>query len=133
MTESFLVELLKQGGFALLSGFIFWMYRKDAAVWAVKQTETAAAFMAFGERTAAALTLVSETMRQQSTVLERVEARLHESQICPISNITTEMFRSSIESPGRRKSDAAIEKMVERAENARRRRPDDPPNVSASA
>ena len=124
MTASFLVELLKQGGFALLSGFMFWLYRKDSLEKARELKDSAAAYMAFGERTAQALTLVSEAMRQQSNILQQIDARLHDSYVCPITNITSEMLRQSSESPGRRKVDVVLEKFMERA-HANRRRDDD--------
>lgn len=85
MTESFLIEIVKQGGFAILAGVMFLLYRKDAKQWAVKQSESASAFMTFGSNTATALTLVSETMRQQSTILSRIEERLAESHLCPMT------------------------------------------------
>lgn len=76
MTESVFVEILKQGGFAALAGLMFFVYRADSKAWAQKQSETAAAFMGFGERTATALTQVSEALRMQSQVLERIERHL---------------------------------------------------------
>lgn len=76
MTDAVVVELFKQGGFAILCAVMFWMYRSDSRAWAQKQHETATAYMAFGERTATALTTVSEVMRQQSGVLERIERHL---------------------------------------------------------
>ena len=80
MTESVFIEILKQGGFATLAGVMFFVYRADAKSWASKQSETASAFMGFGERTATALTQVSEALRLQSHVLERIEAHLRQMQ-----------------------------------------------------
>lgn len=96
MTDSLLVELVKQGGFALLCGVMFWVYRRDSMAWAMKQSETASAFMAFGERTATSLTQVSEAMRQQSEVLRTLERHLNSNHLCPITQVSTELLRENL-------------------------------------
>lgn len=103
MTESFWMEVLKQGGFAILAGVMFFVYRQDASRWAAKsaetaqtyaagqaasaqayahkQAESAQAFMAFGSETATSLTQVAETMRGMMGVLARIDERLASSQL----------------------------------------------------
>ena len=93
MNETLVVELVRQGGFAILCGVMFWVYRRDSMVWAVKQSETASAFMAFGERTATSLTSVSEALRQQSDVLRTLERHLAANHLCPVTQVTTELLR----------------------------------------
>lgn len=116
MSESLLVELVKQGGFALLCAAMFWLYRHDSKAWAAKQTETAAAFMGFGERTATALTQVSEALRRQSAVLERIEAHLGENHMCPVTQVTTELLRESrTDEGGRRRMDGIMRAALVRA------------------
>lgn len=110
MTENIVVELVKQGGFAILCAVMFWVYRSDSRGWAQKQHETAAAYMAFGERTATALTGVSEVMRQQSGVLERIETHLRANHLCPVTQVTTEMMRDVVreDGPHRRRIDEVL-------------------------
>lgn len=67
---------VQQGiGFAL-AAFIFFLYRKDSITWANKQTETAQAFMAFGEKYAVAATQQANAMLRQSEILDRIERHL---------------------------------------------------------
>ena len=117
MTEGFIQELIKQGGFAVLCGAMFLVYRHDAKQWAAKQTESAQAFMSFGERTATALTQVSETMRRQGEILSRIEQHLSDNHLCPVTQITTEMLRQAGEpdAPQRRRVDALMRDALKRA------------------
>lgn len=119
MTETFWVKLLEQGGFALLAAVMFFVYRKDAKEWAMKQSETATAFMGFGERTSAALTLVTETQRQQSEVLAQIELHLRENHLCPVTQVTTEMLRAAGagDAPGRRRIDHILRAMAMQSQN----------------
>lgn len=93
MNDSLLLALVKEGGFALLSAVMFLLYRHDAKAWIAKQNEQASAYMEFGERTAKALTQVSECMRHQSDVLARIEQHLTDSHMCPVTQLTTEIMR----------------------------------------
>lgn len=117
MTEQLLIELVKQGGFAILCGVMFYVYRHDSKGWAQKQSETAQAFMAFGERTATALTQVSEAIRQQSTVLVQIDRNLNDNHLCPITQVSTEMLRDTTASdePARRRVDALLRDALRRA------------------
>lgn len=116
MSESVVVELVKQGGFALLCGAMFLLYRHDSKGWAAKQTETASAFMAFGERTAESLTRVSEALRRQSQVLERIESHLGENHLCPVTQVTTELLREArVDEGGRRRLDSLMRTALGRA------------------
>lgn len=117
MTESFIAELIKQGGFAVLCGAMFLIYRHDSKAWAAKQTESAQAFMSFGERTATALTQVSEVLRRQGEILARIESHLNDNRLCPVTQITTEMLRASGEddTPSRRRMDNLIRDALRRA------------------
>jgi len=117
VTEAFFAELLKQGGFALLCGAMFLVYRHDSKSWAAKQTETAEAYMKFGEKTATALTQVSEAMRQQSTVLAQIERHLNDNHLCPVTQVSTEMLRDTngADEPARRRVDALLRDALRRA------------------
>ena len=113
MSETLLVELVRQGGFAILCGVMFWVYRRDSMAWAVKQTETASAFMAFGERTATSLTSVSEAMRQQSDVLRTLERHLSANHLCPVTQVSTELLRDV--GRGDNRSQHRLEELVRQA------------------
>jgi hypothetical protein len=117
VTEGFIAELIKQGGFAVLCGAMFLVYRHDAKGWAQKQTETAQAFMSFGERTATALTQVSEAMRQQAVVLTQIERHLNANHLCPVTEVTSEMLRdeNASDGPARRRVDALLRDALRRA------------------
>lgn len=120
MSESVLVEVIKQGGFAVLCGAMFLFYRNDSKAWAQKQSETAAAFMQFGERAATALTQVGEGLRQQSLILEEIERHLTRSRMCPLSSVTTALMREAAVAPegGRRRVDALLHAAVQGIESA---------------
>lgn len=117
MTEGFIAELIKQGGFAVLCGAMFLVYRHDAKQWAAKQTESAAAFMSFGERTAQSLTQVSEVLRRQGEILSSIERHLSDNHLCPVTQITTEMLRTSSDGdvPQRRRVDTLLRSALRRA------------------
>lgn len=117
MTEGFIQELLKQGGFALLCGAMFMVYRHDAKSWAAKQSETATAYMAFGEKTAIALTQVSEALRQQAAVLTQIERHLNANHLCPVTEITSEMLRNMTgdDEASRRRVDGLLRNALRRA------------------
>lgn len=100
MTESFLVELVKQGGFALLAGVMFLVYRHDAKVakddlrkvaeeYAKKQAESATAWMTFGQAQGA-------LMERLTGAIERIEHRLDESTMCPVTSVTNEALREAM-------------------------------------
>ena len=110
MTENLIVELVRQGGFAILCAVMFWVYRSDSRTWAVKQSESASAFMAFGERTAESMTRLSETLRQQSEVLRQIEEQLSRNHMCPVTQVTSEMLRETVrgDGPQRRRVDAIL-------------------------
>lgn len=116
MTEQIIVEIVKQGGFACLCGAMFVFYRKDAKAWAEKQSQTAEAFMAFGERTSASLTQVSEVLRRQGEILSHIEQHLSDNHLCPVTQITTEMLRHAGEDgPQRRRVDVLLRDALKRA------------------
>lgn len=56
-----------------MAAVVFWLYRKDSLAWAQKQSETASAFMAFGEKYAAAATQQAAAMARQAEILDRIE------------------------------------------------------------
>lgn len=117
MTDSVLIELVKQGGFALLCGVMFWVYRQDSKGWAIKQSQTAEAFMSFGERTAASLTKVADGLQRQSVILDRIEQNLNANHLCPVTQVSTEMLREGMESPegGRRRIDVILRAALKEA------------------
>lgn len=116
-SESVMLELIKQGGFALLSAVMFLLYRHDSKAWAAKQTETASAYMAFGAETARALTQVSEAIRQQSQVLETIQHNLARNHLCPVTQVSTELLREAAQAPegGRRRVDALLRQALRQA------------------
>ena len=116
MTESFLTRLLEQGGFALLCAALIWIYRHDSKAWAARQSETAAAYMAFGEKTATILTQVAETLRQQSVVLGRIDEHLDRNHLCPVTQVSSELLRDAADAgPARRKVEQMLSTAIARA------------------
>jgi hypothetical protein len=65
-----------QGVGVAFAALMFWVYRKDSLAWAQKQSETATAFMQFGERYAEAATRQAMALDRQAAVLDRIERHL---------------------------------------------------------
>lgn len=97
MPESLVLEVLRQGGFAVLCGVVVVLWRRDAQRWEQKAEDKAAAYMAFGERTAGALTQASETMRQMGGILERIEGHLARTYVCPVATGRPDLIREVVE------------------------------------
>lgn len=115
--DTLIAALVQQGGFAVLAGVILFFYRKDAKEWIKSQEQTAEAFMSFGEKTATALTQVTETLRLQAVVLQGIDASLRENHLCPVTQVSTELLRQEMReppAPGRRRADALVRTAIDR-------------------
>lgn len=76
MTTDVLQWVITQGIGAVLASVMFLIYRHDSKAWIQRQTETAEAYMAFGERYSKALAEVAAGLVRQAQVLERIERHL---------------------------------------------------------
>jgi len=130
VTEQILIELIKQGGFALLAGIIFFVYRADQkanakalldaherqlkqiAEISQRQTESATAWMQFGKEQGALMERIAST-------LERIETKQAETTTCPVTQVTTEALREAVSSgrpvPGRPRVDHIVAQAVRAA------------------
>ena len=112
MTEQVLIEVIKQGGFALLSAGMFVTYRMDSTRWAQKQEETVAALMEFSRATATTLTRIDETQRSLVGILARIEGHLSSNHLCPVTQVSSELLRDVNSTPGRRQVDRVVRDAV---------------------
>lgn len=76
MESTFIQWVVQQGIGVAFAAVMFYIYRKDSITWAQKQSETASAFMAFGEKYAAAATLQATSLARQAEILDRIERHL---------------------------------------------------------
>lgn len=97
-----LVEVLKQGGFALLSAAMFLVYRNDSKAWSAKQSETVSALMEYSARTSTTLTQIGETQAALTGILSRIEGHLDRNHLCPVTQVSSELLRDLGSTPGRR-------------------------------
>ena len=81
MENSQVQWMLQQGIGVAFAAAMFFIYRKDSMLWAQKQSETAAAFMAFGEKYAAAATAQSMALQRQAEILDRIERQMATSKV----------------------------------------------------
>jgi len=112
VTETVLIEVLKQGGFALLSAGMFVVYRQDSRGWAQRQEETVAALMALSRTTAETLTRIDETQRSLVGILARIEGHWDKNHICPVTQVSSELLRDVNSTPGRRQVDRVVRDAV---------------------
>ncbi len=77
MPDNNVVQWLVQQGIGVaFAAAMFYVYRKDSMAWAQKQSESAQAFMAFGERYATAATTQALALARQADILDRIERKL---------------------------------------------------------
>lgn len=100
MTTDVMQWVISQGIGAVLAAVMFFIYRQDAKTWAAKQTETATAFMEFGERYSRALADVSSSIAKQALILDRIDKHLAQNHLCPVTQVTTELLRETAEEDG---------------------------------
>jgi hypothetical protein len=76
MDNGFIQWLVNQGAGASLGVFMFLMYRKDSLAYAQRQTDSAAAYMAYGKEVGLALANVAASLVRHADVLDRIERHL---------------------------------------------------------
>ena len=109
------VEIIKQGGFALLSAAMFVIYRNDSRAWASKQAETVSALMDYSAKTSATLTQIGQTQAALTTILGRIEAHLDKNHLCPVTQVSSELLRDAGGVPGRRQIDRVVRDAISSA------------------
>lgn len=110
-----------QGIGAVLAFVMFMVYRKDAKdnalaiktlseAYARQQTESATAWMAFGQEQGA-------LMARIAGALERIEERQESNAVCPVTQVTSEWLRDATreDAPQRRRADVLMRQAMRRA------------------
>lgn len=108
VTESVVIEMVKQGGFAVACLVIFLLYRSDSKGWQQKQGETVSALMGLSERTSTTLTRLGETQASLTLILSRIETHLDRNHLCPVTQVSSELLRDVGSVPGRRSVDRVV-------------------------
>ena len=117
-----LFKFAEYGGFAILAALMFFIYRKDANDNTVRFQEQGAAFAValqkqaeeYAKRQTESATEWREYGTKQGQLferivgaLERIEERLHETDICPVMGTATNF--ESLTPGGRRRIDRAVQ------------------------
>ncbi len=91
-----LEQILQQGGLVAVSGMLIWLLREQGK----RLAESNATWLELGK-----------VVERLTGSVERIEARLHESTLCPVTQITSETLREHVQREGvphRRRMDAVV-------------------------